>query len=117
MPIHKSENLGIAFALVFGAGLATTFGAAVVFVPSLVRFANRRTLAGALGFAAGVMTYVSFVEIFQKSRKAFIEEGFDANKAYLYATCCFFGGVFGMVVGTVLRINSLVWQELLSRFP
>lgn len=98
MPVEDNENVGIAFALVIGAGLATALGAGVVFVPSLVKYASRRTLAGALGLSAGVMTYVSFVEIFGKSSIAFEDSGFDEDKAYIYATICFFGGVVLMVV-------------------
>lgn len=93
-----SDNLGVAFALVIGAGAATGLGAAVVFVPALVKLASRRTLAGALGLSAGVMTYVSFVEIFSKSSLAFEDAGYDEDKAYKYATLCFFGGVVLMVV-------------------
>ena len=97
MPV-ENENLGIAFGLVIGAGLSTALGAGVVFFPSLVKYADRRTLAGALGLSAGVMTYVSFVEIFQKSIGSFEDSGLEENVAYAYATLCFFGGVFFMVV-------------------
>ena len=99
MPVKNDENLGLAFGLVIGAGLSTALGAAVVFSPTLVKYASRRTLAGALGLSAGVMTYVSFVEIFQKSSASFEDAGFDEDKAYVYATLCFFGGVVFMVVG------------------
>lgn len=93
-----SPNLGIAFGLVIGAGAATGLGAAVVFVPALVRLASRRTLAAALGLSAGVMVYVSFVEIFQKSTIAFEDSGFDFSEAHRYAALCFFGGVIFMGV-------------------
>lgn len=93
-----NENLGIAFALVIGAGAATAVGAAVVFVPALVKLASRKTLASALGLSAGVMTYVSFVEIFAKSSGAFEDAGHDEDKAYILATLCFFAGVVLMVV-------------------
>ena len=96
-----SDNLGIAFALVIGAGAATGLGAAVVFVPALVKLASRKTLASALGLSAGVMTYVSFVEIFGKSTAAFEDEGHDPDTAYIYATLCFFAGVILMVVSSV----------------
>jgi hypothetical protein len=94
----SKENIGIAFALVFGAGSATAIGASVVFIPTLVQYANRKTLASSLGISAGVMMYVSFVEIFQKSRLAFIDSGIETNLAYTYATCCFFAGVLVMMV-------------------
>ena len=57
----------LAFALTLGAGMFTCLGASVVFFPSLVKFANKQFLASSLAVAAGVMIYVSFVEIFQKS--------------------------------------------------
>lgn len=99
MAIEKSENVGIAFALVFAAGASTAVGASVVFFPSLVKLASRRTLAGGLGLSAGVMSYVSFVEIFAKSVGAFGDAGYDPEReGYIYATLCFFAGVVLMVV-------------------
>jgi zinc transporter, ZIP family len=101
--VNTHENAGIALLLVFGAGSATALGAMVVFFPFLVKYAKTRTLAAALGLSAGVMMYVSFVEIFQKSNLSFIAAGHDINHAHIYATGCFFGGVILMVVGTKYR--------------
>lgn len=98
MATQASGNVGIAFALTAGAGAATALGAAVVFFPRLVKLASRRTLAAALGLSAGVMTYVSFVEIFAKSKNSFLLAGYPENMAYVYASVCFFGGVVLMVV-------------------
>jgi ZIP family zinc transporter len=100
----NDPNVGIAFALVCGAGLATALGASVVFFPRLVKLASRRVLAAALGMSAGVMTYVSFVEIFAKSQLAFEDSGQTPEKAYVYATLCFFGGVVVMLVSTVVFV-------------
>ena len=97
MPV-ENPNVGVAFALVCGAGAATALGASVVFFPTLVKLASRRVLAGALGVSAGVMTYVSFVEIFNKSQLSFLDAGHSERDAYLYATLCFFGGVVTMLV-------------------
>jgi zinc transporter, ZIP family len=93
------ENVGVALALVGGAAAATALGASVVFFPSVVKLASRRVLAASLGFAGGVMSYVSFVEIFQKSRLSFEKEGHEENMAYLFATLSFFFGVAVMLVG------------------
>lgn len=98
MSEDSGDNVGIALALVCGAGGSTAIGAAVVFFPSIVKLASKRVLAGSLGFSAGVMTYVSFVEIFTKSRTSFEDAGHDEDKAYLYATVCFFAGVVSMLV-------------------
>ena len=96
--LTNNNNVGIAFALVIGAGCATALGAAIVFVPRLVKYANRSTLACALGFSAGVMIYVSFIEIFKKSITSFTDAGNSINDAYKFATACFFGGVVLMIV-------------------
>lgn len=100
---YPKENLVPALLLVLGAGASTGIGAAVVFFPSLVKLANRRVLAASLGFSAGVMTYVSFVEIFGKAEESFVNAGHEENTAYIYATLCFFGGV-----GTMLLLNATV---------
>lgn len=84
--------------MVLGAGASTGIGAAVVFIPSLVKLASRRVLASSLGFAAGVMTFVSFVEIFFKSNDNFIAAGIKSKTAFTYATLCFFGGVVTMMI-------------------
>jgi zinc transporter, ZIP family len=96
--IVDSPHVGIALALVVGAGAATALGASVVFIPSLVQYANRKTLASALGLSAGVMTYVSFVEIFRKAINSFRKDDIPDDDAYVYATLCFFGGVMLMLV-------------------
>lgn len=84
-------NVGLAFGLVIAAGLSTTLGAAVVFCASLAR---PKLLAVSLGFAAGVMIYVSFGEIFlRKATGGFQDVGYTEDEAYRYATFCFFGGM------------------------
>lgn len=98
------RTVTIAFALVLGAGMATAIGASVVIVlPKLIAhhpnsILNRYVLASSLGMSAGVMIYVSLIEIFQKSRLAFIAAGYAENLAYAYATACFFAGVVIMMV-------------------
>jgi len=109
MGVVDSENLGIAFGAVIAAGASTAIGAAVVFFPKLVKLASRRVLAASLGFAAGVMTYVSFVEIFQKSVGAFTDHAVAAgftedesdSRGYVFGTLSFFGGVAIMIVSFV----------------
>ena len=112
---NAEGNVGVALGLVCGAGAATALGASVVFFPRLVKLASRRVLAASLGLSAGVMTYVSFVEIFMKSVDEFAlhlgveEEGISddeaekrANMGYIYATLSFFGGVVIMLVSLEL---------------
>lgn len=54
-----------AFGLTLLAGLSTGFGSAIAF---FAKQTNTRFLSISLGFSAGVMIYVSFVEIIVKSR-------------------------------------------------
>ena len=116
MPVDN-ENVGVAFALVCGAGGATAIGASVVFFPRLVKLASRRVLASSLALSAGVMTYVSFVEILQKSLASFVDAGHTEEDAYLYSTLCFFGGVVVMLVSgcSSLFRNSLILNCELQR--
>ena len=110
MPTTGSENVGVAFGAVIAAGASTAVGAAIVFFPRLVKLASRRVLASSLGISAGVMTYVSFVEIFQKAQFSFadhlIRDYEDEDKRFgmanLYATLSFFLGILTMVVSSLL---------------
>ncbi|KAG2498814.1 hypothetical protein HYH03_003007 [Edaphochlamys debaryana] len=54
---------------------------------------NNKLLAVSLGFAAGVMMYISAVDIYAgKSVGMFESAGFDHAMAFTYATICFFCG-------------------------
>eukprot|EP00816_Leptocylindrus_hargravesii_P005963 CAMPEP_0196812210 /NCGR_PEP_ID=MMETSP1362-20130617/22379_1 /TAXON_ID=163516 /ORGANISM="Leptocylindrus danicus, Strain CCMP1856" /LENGTH=403 /DNA_ID=CAMNT_0042187721 /DNA_START=35 /DNA_END=1246 /DNA_ORIENTATION=- len=105
----NEDNVGIALALVCGAGLSTAVGASLVFFPSLVKLASRRVLASSLGISAGVMLYVSFAEIFIKSQDAFVDSGMDDDMSFIYATLCLFGGMIFMVALDILvhKISTL----------
>jgi ZIP family zinc transporter len=97
-----SSNVGIAFAMVIAAGMCTGVGASLVLFGNIVSIANRSFLAGALGISAGVMLYVTFVEIFQKSLGGFHEAGVSGDTTsglvYVSATLCFFGGIVLMIL-------------------
>uniref|UniRef100_A0A6U4XLV5 WW domain-containing protein n=1 Tax=Hemiselmis andersenii TaxID=464988 RepID=A0A6U4XLV5_HEMAN len=88
---------GVAFGMTIGAGMCTTLGAALAFC---VPIENKRFLAVSLGIAAGVMVYVSLVEIFFKSLGALSDEwcperevGELCPKAYGATTGFFFAGL------------------------
>eukprot|EP00397_Hematodinium_sp_SG-2012_P046303 GEMP01052262.1.p1 GENE.GEMP01052262.1~~GEMP01052262.1.p1 ORF type:complete len:356 (+),score=74.02 GEMP01052262.1:177-1244(+) len=95
---YSIDNGPLAFGLVFVAGMSTCLGAMVVYNTRLVKLASKKVLAAGLGIAAGVMAYVSFIEIFFKSRDAFVEYGYEERYAYALATLCFFVGVCIMKV-------------------
>mmetsp|Transcript_7311 Transcript_7311/g.8890 ORF Transcript_7311/g.8890 Transcript_7311/m.8890 type:complete len:362 (-) Transcript_7311:96-1181(-) len=86
-------NAEIGFILVIVAGLATSLGASLVYFSFFASIANKKFLAGCLGLAAGVMLYVSFVEIFVKSHDSFVEGGYKDKEAYGLATALFFAGI------------------------
>jgi len=88
-----SETGGLAFGLTCMAGMCTTLGASVVFNERLAAYANKKFLAGSLGISAGVMLYVSFIEIFFKSQGAFVDYGYEEGTAHTLAALCFFGGI------------------------
>ena len=106
-------NVGVAFAITVAAGAATMVGSSVVFFPKLVKLASRRMLAGSLGFSAGVMIYISFVDIFQKSVEAFVSSGMDENSAYGFATLYFFIGIVVMKVSSMVKVTSRTSSTLI----
>lgn len=64
VPSNTGGNVGLAFGIVTAAGLSTTIGAALAFIMPYSRSPKNLFLAACLAIAAGVMIYVSFVEIF-----------------------------------------------------
>merc|ERR1719421_341048 len=96
--VDRSENAPLGMALVCGAGAATGIGAAVVFHEKLISLASKQVLAAGLGVSAGVMLYVSFIEIFYKAVDGFGGAGYSEEDSYLLATMCFFFGVVLMKI-------------------
>jgi ZIP family zinc transporter len=86
MPI---SDVLIAFGLTLFAGLATGVGSALAF---FAKRTNTRFLSGALGFSAGVMIYVSLIEIFVKARDA-LSIAVGETRGYWYTTLAFFAGM------------------------
>lgn len=85
-----NENLLWAFLLTAFAGLSTGIGSALAFFSKRT---NKAFLSVALGFSAGVMIYVSLVEIFVKAKDALVS--IHGNIAGYWITVgAFFGGIF-----------------------
>ncbi|MFH1296563.1 MAG: zinc transporter ZupT [Bacteroidota bacterium] len=78
-----------AFSLTLFAGLSTGIGSAVAF---FAKRTNTKFLAGALGFSAGVMIYVSLVEIFAKARDS-LTATLGSSEGCWVTTLAFFGGI------------------------
>ncbi|MBK9292195.1 MAG: zinc transporter ZupT [Bacteroidetes bacterium] len=85
----SSGQIVFAFALTLFAGLSTGIGSAISL---LSKRTNTRFLTVALGFSAGVMIYVSFVEILQKARELLIAE-YGSGMGDWYAIGGFFAGI------------------------
>jgi ZIP family zinc transporter len=85
----ETGNVLIAFGLTLFAGLATGIGSALAF---FTKQTNTRFLSISLGFSAGVMIYVSLVEIFVKARDE-LEAVLGATQGYWATTGAFFVGI------------------------
>jgi zinc transporter, ZIP family len=85
----STENVLFAFGLTLFAGLSTGIGSALAF---FAKKTSTKFLTIALGFSAGVMIYVSFVEIFVKAKESMLIT-LSTTKASIYTTLAFFGGM------------------------
>ncbi len=93
------EPVVLATLVTLGAGLATGIGSLLAFTR---KKPSDKFMAFMLGLSAGVMIYVSLVEIFQKSVKSLTEAVGDPGEGYLWATVGFFGGF--IVIAIIDRI-------------
>lgn len=96
--LERGSHVAVAFGLVLGSALSTGIGASAVFFPSIVKLTSTRVLASSLAFAAGVMIYVSLLEIIVKSQMSFLDSGYSEGKAHLFSTICFFCGILCMML-------------------
>lgn len=86
---YELNDILIAFGLTLFAGLSTGIGSTIAF---FAKHTNTKFLSVALGFSAGVMIYVSFVEIFFKAKESLVEAvGYMAGSWITVAS--FFGGI------------------------
>ena len=84
-----TNSIFLAFGLTMLAGLSTGIGSLLAL---FAKRTNTKFLSVSLGFSAGVMIYVSFVEIFPEARECFAEV--IGNEAAYWATVAsFFGGI------------------------
>lgn len=78
-----------ALGLTIFAGLSTGVGSIMAF---LSKEFNHKFLAASLGFSAGVMIYVSFIEIFAKAKDS-LTLIYGGKVGYIYTTLAFFCGI------------------------
>lgn len=85
----EKGNVLFALGLTLFAGLSTAVGSVMVL---LSKKFNPRFLAASLGFSAGVMIYVSLVEIFAKARIS-LAGVYGTRAGYWYTVLAFFAGM------------------------
>lgn len=83
------NDILFAFGITLFAGLSTGVGSLLAFY---TKKTNEKFLSAALGFSAGVMIYVSFIEIFPEARQS-LEALYGEQLGYVYTTIAFFAGV------------------------
>jgi ZIP family zinc transporter len=86
----STQTILFAFAITLLAGLSTGIGSLIAFV---AKKTNTKFLSIALGFSAGVMIYVSFVEIFSTAQKSLSMQAGE-KIGNIYTVLAFFGGMF-----------------------
>ena len=85
----ENNNLLFAFGITMFAGLSTVVGSLFA---CYAQQTNRKFLSAALGLSAGVMIYVSMIEIFPEAR-ASLSLVYGDVKGYWLTTIAFFAGI------------------------
>jgi len=88
------QSIVFAFVLTLFAGLSTGIGSVLAF---FTKKTNTKFLSVALGFSAGVMIYVSMIDIFGKAKESLIEVLGEAGGSWA-TVGAFFGGIFLIAV-------------------
>ncbi len=83
------QNVIYAFILTLLAGLSTGIGSLIAL---LAKRTNRKFLSFALGFSAGVMIYISFVDLFPQSVEI-LGTGYGMYWGRIATAIAFFGGI------------------------
>ncbi|MGG7078159.1 zinc transporter ZupT [Clostridium sardiniense] len=96
------SNVAMAFLLTLIAGLATGIGSCIAF---FAKKTNTKFLCVSLGFSAGVMIYVSMVEIFQGAKESLIG-AMGVKAGNIITVVSFFAGI-----AIIAIIDKLVPKE------
>ena len=92
------DNVGLAFLLTLIAGLSTGIGSLIALFQ---KTANKKFLSASLGFSAGVMIYVSMVEIFFKAKDS-LSSSLGQKTGLLITIIGFFCGM--LLIGLIDRL-------------
>ena len=96
METDMDGNVLFAFGLTLFAGLATGIGGAMAF---FAKKTNARFLSIALGFSAGVMIYISFIEILGKAFGSLKDELGEKTGSWVTVVAFFIGMLFIALIG------------------
>ncbi|EHE0191655.1 zinc transporter ZupT [Campylobacter jejuni] len=102
------EQIFIAMLLTLFSGFSTAIGSTIAFFS---RKDDLRVLSLGLGFSAGVMIYISFMEILPTALKDF-KNHYDSHWAELLGLACFFGGIL-----ISLLIDKLIPEDVNPHEP
>ncbi|MFK0446006.1 zinc transporter ZupT [Campylobacter jejuni] len=102
------EQIFIAMLLTLFAGFSTAIGSIIAFFS---RKDDLRVLSLGLGFSAGVMIYISFMEILPTALKDF-KNYYNSHLAELLGLACFFGGIL-----ISLLIDKLIPEDVNPHEP
>ena len=100
--INSTQEIFFAFMLTMIAGLSTGIGSMIAF---LAKRTNTKFLSASLGLSAGVMIYVSFMELMPEATSQF-SEMFSERQAQIYMLIAFFLGI-----GCIALIDNLVPED------
>ncbi|HML34862.1 MULTISPECIES: zinc transporter ZupT [Sporomusa] len=103
-----SDNVVLAFILTSIAGLATGVGGLLAF---LVKRNNTRLLSVGLGFSAGIMIYVSFVELLRQAEGSLIAHMGDPMGKWI-TIASFFGGILLSILLDKLVPEHMSYHEV-----
>ena len=92
------SDFWFALLLTIFAGLSTGIGGLLAFHK---KASSHTFLSFSLGFSAGVMIYVSFVEIFVKGKDA-LSQSYGVKTGYIYTTIAFFLGI--LLIGVIDKL-------------
>lgn len=95
---YSSKDIWFAFTLTLIAGLSTGLGGLIALS---TKRTNTKFLSVSLGFSAGVMLYISFVEMFFEARVLLVE-GMGGSIGEWVNILSFFGGMF--LIGLIDRL-------------
>lgn len=106
-------DIVLAFVYTSAAGLSTVLGG---MIPFFFNVNEKRWLGAGLGFAAGVMVYLSFVEILTKSHAYFVCVAGDDGAAWRTSLCFFSGMLIALGLSHVSHKLEDLQEKVTSLF-